>query len=107
MNYLAFNRNSGGCYSYEVLCIDGVHVDHGDHYCHHNDDYGDYFGVLGACDGSCRKKYRPGRYDEDACPPKKVAVPDRVVAELVEPFLATGEKKQIAIPRPDHPLSAE
>ena len=107
MEYLAFDRNYGGCYSSETLCVEAVHVAHDDHYCHHHNDYGDYFSVLGACDGSCRKKYRPWRGDEDARPPKKVEVPDQVVEELVRPFLATGEKKKLTIPKPGHALPVE
>lgn len=106
MKYLAFDRSDAGCYSAETICVEGVHVGYSCHYCHHNDDYGDYFSVLGACDGSCCKKYRPYRYDEHARPPKHVDVPDCVVEELVKPFLATGEKRSMTIPHPGHELPA-
>ena len=107
MKYLAFERNMGGCYSWEMLCVKGAHIDHSNHHCHHNDDYGDYFSVHGACNGSCRKKYRPRRDDFDARPPKKVDVPDRVVQELVMPFLATGVKNELTIPTPGHEASVD
>jgi len=107
MEYLAFGRREDGCYGSEMLCVGGVHVLHTIHYCHHNNDYGDGFSVFAGCDGSCRKPYRPDADDDEARPPKMVAVPDRVMAELVEPFLATGEKREFMIPRPGREMSDE
>lgn len=107
MKYLAFDRTSGGCYGWELICVEGVHVEHSIHYCHHNNDYGEYFSVSCACDGYCRKKYRPRRDDFDARPPKMVDVPDRVMEKVVKPFLATGDKQEVFIPAPGHELAAE
>jgi len=92
MEVQAFDRESGGCYSCEKLCVKGVHVHKGIGHCHHNDDYTDTYRLIGKCDGTCQEAdTRVVDPDDDftdmfPSPPRMVEVSDYIVVQITTAF---------------------
>ena len=80
MEVQAFDRESGGCYSCEKLCVKGVHVHKGIGHCHHNDDYTDTYRLIGKCDGTCQEA------DTRVVDPRMVEVSDYIVVQITTAF---------------------
>lgn len=101
MKVLAFDRESDGCYSSEMLCVEGLHILRINAYCNHNNDYGETFTVFGECDGTCKEAYKEPTDDDLVWRPRpeQVEVSDTVLADLLRMHRDGTDRARVEVPR--------
>ena len=101
MKVLAFDREADGCYSSEVLCVEGLHVSLTTAYCNHYNYYGKTYTVSGECDGTCQAEYKEPTADDLVWRPRpeQVEISEEVLSELLQMHRAGTQRARVVVSR--------